>query len=84
MDARDLWQKNIVPAFQWTVNALGDAGNLLKQVSLECAHFPEEILLIFLFEIGGFSLLDPAVLGLPGDPAAAKNYLIKHLIMTNL
>ena len=30
MDARDLWQKNIVPAFQWTVNALGDAGNFIK------------------------------------------------------
>ena len=30
MDARDLWQKNSVPAFQWTVNALGDAGNFIK------------------------------------------------------
>ena len=76
MDARDLWQKNIVPAFQWTVNALGDAGNFIKTSFVRMwqalPQFEIPQVDILGFKIGGFKILDPSVLSLPYDPAAAK------------
>ena len=76
MDARDLWQENILPAFRWTVNALGDAGNFIQTSigrmweALPRWDIPKANILGI--EIGGFKILDPAVLGLPADPGAAK------------
>ena len=76
MDARDLWQKNIVPAFQWTVSKLGDAGNFIKTSFVRMwqalPQFEIPQVDILGFKIGGFKILDPSVLQLPYDPAAAK------------
>ena len=76
MDARDLWEKNILPAFQWTVSKLGDAGNFIKtsfgRMWQALPQFEIPQVDILGFKIGGFKILDPSVLQLPYDPSAAK------------
>ena len=76
MDARGLWEENILPAFRWSVNALKDAGAFIQTSvtrmwqALPKFEIPEVDILGF--KIGGFKILDPSVLALPYDPSAAK------------
>lgn len=76
MDARGLWEENILPAFRWSVNALKDAGSFIQTSvtrmwqALPKFEIPEVDILGF--KIGGFKILDPSVLTLPYDPSAAK------------